>query len=36
MNYSALITMLLTQGLVIGATGYFLFKVLFSPKQEKP
>jgi hypothetical protein len=33
MNTVPLIMMLLTQGLVIGATGYFLYKVLSAPKK---
>ncbi|MDR6968681.1 hypothetical protein J2X31_002707 [Flavobacterium arsenatis] len=35
MNTEALITMLLTQGIVIGFTAYFFYKVLtIKPKSE--
>ncbi len=35
MNSTALIMMLLTQGLVISVTGYFLYRVLtITPKKD--
>ncbi len=35
MNTEALITMIATQGIVIGFTGYFFYRVLTTkPKQE--
>ena len=36
MNSAALTTMLLTQGIVIGFTLYFFYKVLTTPPREEP
>ena len=36
MNSTALITMLLTQGIVIGFTAFFFFKVLTTPPRQEP
>ncbi len=35
MNSAALTTMLLTQGIVIGFTLYFFYKVLTTPPREE-
>ena len=36
MNSTALITMLLTQGIVIGFTAFFFYKVLTTPPRQEP
>lgn len=36
MNTSALLTMIITQGLVIIITGYFFYKVLTTPPKQEP
>ena len=36
MNSTALITMLLTQGIVIGFTVFFFYKVLTTPPRKEP
>ena len=36
MNSAALTTMLLTQGIVIGFTAYFFYKVLTTPPGQEP
>jgi hypothetical protein len=36
MNTSALITMILAQGLVIGVALYFFYKVLTTPPKAEP
>lgn len=36
MNTSALITMILAQGLVIGVALYFFYKVLTTPPKSEP
>ncbi len=36
MNSTALVTMLLTQGIVISFTGYFFYKVLTTPPKQEP
>ena len=36
MNSTALITMLLTQGIVIGFTAFFFYKVLTTPPSQEP
>jgi hypothetical protein len=36
MNSAALTTMLLTQGIVIGFTLYFFYKVLTTPPRQEP
>jgi hypothetical protein len=36
MNTSALITMLLAQGIVIFFAGYFFYKVLTTPSKPEP
>ena len=36
MNSTALTTMLLTQGIVIGFTAYFFYKVLTTPPGQEP
>lgn len=36
MNTSALITMILAQGLVIGVAIYFFYKVLTTPPKAEP
>jgi len=36
MNTSALIMMLITQGIVIGFTGYFFYRILFIPPKPEP
>lgn len=36
MNTEALITMVLTQGLVIGFTGYFFYRVLTTKPKPEP
>ena len=36
MNSTVLITMLLTQGIVIGFTAYFFYKVLTTPPGQEP
>jgi hypothetical protein len=36
MNTDALITMVITQGLVISITAYFFYKVLTIPPNQEP
>lgn len=36
MNTTALIMMVITQGLVIAITGYFFYKVLTTPPKQEP
>ena len=36
MNTEALITMVLTQGIVIGLTGYFFYRVLTTKPKTEP
>ena len=36
MNSAALTTMLLTQGIVIGFTAFFFYKVLTTPPRQEP
>ena len=36
MNTEALILMIATQGIVIGCTGYFFYKVLTTPPKSEP
>ncbi|HRI27160.1 MAG TPA: hypothetical protein PK239_05730 [Chitinophagales bacterium] len=36
MNTSALITLLLAQGIVIAFTAYFFWKVLTTPQKSEP
>jgi hypothetical protein len=36
MNGTALITLVLAQGMVIGFVAYFFYKVLTTPKKEEP
>ena len=36
MNTEALITMVLTHGIVIGFTAYFFYKVLTIPPRQEP
>ena len=36
MNSAALTTMLLTQGIVIGFTAFFFYKVLTTPPGQEP
>lgn len=36
MNSAALTTMLLTQGIVIGFTLFFFYKVLSTPPRQEP
>lgn len=36
MSVSAIITMVLTMGVVTGFTGYFFYKVLTIPKKNEP
>lgn len=36
MNTSALITMILAQGIIISLTAYFFYKVLTTPPKDEP
>ncbi|WP_164496734.1 hypothetical protein [Flavobacterium tibetense] len=36
MNTEALLTMLITQGIVISFAGYFFYRVLTTPPKQEP